>query len=46
MFGYAAALKDMSEGRAEFSLQYESHEEVPLPQPPSDRFPPGMAMRA
>jgi elongation factor G len=46
MFGYARALSDLSRGRAEFSMQYERYQEVALPEPPDDRFPPAMAIRA
>jgi elongation factor G len=47
MFGYADALNGLSDGRAEFSMHYESHQEVPAwPEPPDDRFPPAMAMQA
>jgi hypothetical protein len=36
----------LSDGKARHSMQYEAHREVSWPEPPDDRFPPAMAMRA
>jgi elongation factor G len=46
MLGYAAVLSDLSDGRAQVSMQYQRHHEVVLPDPPDGRFPPAVAMRA
>ena len=46
IFGYADALRTLSQGRAQFTMQYDSYQEVPLPEPPDDLFPSGIAMRA
>jgi elongation factor G len=47
MFGYAGALRGMTQGRARFTMQYDHYAPVLLPPPDDDpRFPPAMAMRA
>jgi elongation factor G len=46
MLRYAATLNGLSDGKARHSMQYEAHREVSWPEPPDDRFPPAMAMRA
>ena len=46
MLGYPATLGALSDGKARLSMQYETHQEVMRPEPPDDRFPPAMAMRA
>jgi elongation factor G len=47
LFGYGATLHHMSQGRAQFTMQYERYEEVvQLPEPPDDLFPPAIGMRA
>jgi elongation factor G len=46
MLRYAATLNGLSDGKARHSLQYEAHREVSWPEPPDDRFPPAIAMRA
>ncbi len=46
LLGYAATLNDLSDGKAKLSMQYVTHQEVVRPEPPDDRFPPAIAMRA
>jgi len=46
MFGYIGNLRGMSQGRAQFTMQYDHYEALPSPEPPNDLFPPAMAMRA
>jgi elongation factor G len=49
MFGYANALRAMSQGRAQYSMTFDHFEQIPTaPNPfdPDDRFRPAMAMRA
>jgi translation elongation factor EF-G len=46
MLGYELVLNALSAGMAKLSMRYETHQEVALPEPPDDRFPSAMAMRA
>jgi elongation factor G len=46
MFRYTEILRCLSVGLAQFTMHYERHEEAPLSEPPDDRFPSAMAMRA
>jgi elongation factor G len=46
MFGYVNNLRSMSQGRANFHMEYDHYEAVPQATPPDDTFPSAMAMRA
>jgi translation elongation factor EF-G len=46
MFGYIGNLRGMSQGRAQFTMQYDHYEAVPQWEPPDDTFPQAAAMRA
>jgi elongation factor G len=46
MFGYIGNLRGMSQGRAQFTMEYDHYEAVPQWEPPDDRFPQAAAMRA
>ena len=49
MFGYAGNLRGMSQGRAQFIMQFDHYEPVPLhvePDDPDDLFPQAAALRA
>ncbi len=46
MLGYELVLNALSAGMAKLSMRYETHQEVALSEPPDDRFPSAMAMRA
>jgi elongation factor G len=46
MFGYVNTLRSMSQGRANFHMEYDHYEAVPLPRDPDpDLFPPAIGMR-
>jgi elongation factor G len=46
MFGYVSNLRGMSQGRAQFTMQYDHYAELLPPGSPDDTFPSAMAMRA
>jgi elongation factor G len=46
MFGYIGFLHRMSQGRAQFTMQYDHYEATPRWEPPDDTFPQAAAMRA
>jgi elongation factor G len=47
MFGYINTLRSMSQGRAQYSTQFDHYEQVPLPDGDDDpSFPPAVGMRA
>jgi translation elongation factor EF-G len=46
MFGYISQLRSFSQGRAQYTMQYDHYEPVDLPPDDPDRFPPAAAMRA
>jgi len=48
MFGYVSTLRGMSQGRAQFTMQYDHYEAAPLtrPTPPDDRYLSDIGMRA
>ncbi len=49
MFGYVNTLRFMSQGRANFHMDYDHYEVVPdarAPEPPDDLYPPAIGMRA
>jgi elongation factor G len=46
LFGYGNTLRSMTEGRANFQMDFACYDVVPLPGPPDDVFPPAVGMRA
>ena len=46
MFGYVSQLRSFSQGRAQFTMQYDHYGPVELPGDDPGRFPPAAAMRA
>jgi elongation factor G len=45
MFGYINTLRSMSQGRAQYSMQFAFYNDVPLDDGDDPRFPPGAAIR-
>ena len=46
MFGYINTLRSMSQGRAQYSMEFHHYEEMPVPDDDDPNFSPAMAMRA
>jgi elongation factor G len=46
MFGYINTLRSMSQGRAQYSMEFHHYEEVRLPDDDDPTFRPAMGMRA
>lgn len=46
MFGFANKLRSMSEGRAQYSMEFHRYEQVPAPQDDDPDFRPAIGMRA
>ena len=45
MFGYINTLRSMSQGRAQYSMQFDHYEPVDIPTSPDPKFPGAAAMR-
>jgi translation elongation factor EF-G len=46
VFGYISQLRSFSQGRAQYTMQYDHYAPVDLPDDDPDHFPPAAAMRA